>query len=325
MSVSIKAVSYYLPKKTLTNEDLSVLHPEWPVEKIYSKTGIRNRHISHSDEYSLDMAIEASKLLFKEHDIKPYEIDFIIFCTQTPKHIIPSSACVLQNALGLPTHVGAIDVNQGCSGYVYSLMLAESLIVSEKARNILLITADTYTKLIDTHDRSLKTLFGDAATASLIVSQKNTSSFKTVFEFGTDGSGSEKLISKNLGLEWLSKSQAYLPDLYMDGSGIFKFTLDSIPLLVEKILDKANICIQEIDLFIFHQANNYMLENLRRKIGICTNKFFVHLEDVGNTVSSSIPIALHAAIQSKKITRGNKVMLVGFGVGLSWAASILEF
>ena len=325
MSVRINAVSYHLPKNTLSNEDLSALHPEWPIEKIYNKTGIKNRHIADSDEYSLELGIQAARKLFHEHDINPQAIDFIIFCTQTPKHLIPTSAGILQNATGIPTTAGAIDVNQGCSGYVYSLMLAEGLIESKIAKNILLVTADTYTKLIDSHDRSLKTIFGDAASASLITANQNLEAKCGLYEFGTDGSGADKLIAKDTGMNMLSQTSSCQDRLFMDGAAIFNFTLEKIPKLVDSLLVRAGMCVHDIDLYIFHQANCFMLEHLRQKIGINAQRFYIHMANIGNTVSSSIPIALYAALREGRIKKGQKIMLVGFGVGLSWAATILEF
>lgn len=326
MSASVQAISYYLPSQVLTNEKLSEQHPEWPIEKIYSKTGIRQRHIADKDEYSLELALKAAENVFLEHEnIKRHEIDFIIFCSQTPKFLVPSSACILQEMLKLPTSVGTLDINQGCSGYVYSLMLAESLINSKRAKKILLITADTYTKLIDVKDRVSRTIFGDGAAASIIAVSENPNSSMNLFEFGTDGSGAEKLIARHTGINAITQSEVFRPDLYMDGASIFNFTLKEVPNLVERLLLKANLASKDIDLFVFHQANHYMLEHLRQKIGITEEKFFVFLENIGNTVSSSIPIALHEALKQNKIQAGNKVMLVGFGVGLSWAATILEF
>ena len=203
-------------------------------------------------------------------------------------------------------------------------MLADSLISSRKAKNILLITADTYTKLIDPHDRSLKTIFGDAATASCITYSPDGNGI-SVFEFGTDGTGAEKLIARHTGINKLTQNNLFQPDLYMDGTGIFNFTLQQIPQLVENLLEKMDFCINDIDLYIFHQANKFILEHLRQKIGISPQRFFIHMTDIGNTVSSSIPIALYEALKNRKIRPGYKVMLVGFGVGLSWAATLVEY
>lgn len=323
MTSMIQAISYSLPEYELSNEQITKLHPEWPIDKIFSKTGIKKRHIAATTEYSLELAIKAGRRLFSEHNINPTDIDFIIFCSQTPKYLIPTSSCILQDTLGLKTTVGAMDVNQGCSGYVYSLMLADSLINSQHAKSVLLITSDTYSKLIEPHDRSLKTIFGDAATAS-IISKANKNGIGR-FEYGCDGKGAEKLIAQASGMYGLMKKTPYQPDLYMDGAAIFNFTLEVIPNMVNKILERENLCPDEIDLYIFHQANVYILENLRRKIGINPHNFFIHLEDIGNTVSSSIPIALAEAIKQKRVKIGTKIMLVGFGVGLSWAATIIQF
>lgn len=325
MGSVIAAVSHYLPEKKLTNVDLSVQYPDWPVEKIHSKTGISERLISADDEYSLELGEKAAKKLFVEHNINGNDIDFIIFCSQTPKYLIATSACILQHKLGVPTTCGALDVNLGCSGYVYSLSLADALITSKRAKQVLVITADTYTKLIASDNRQLKTLFSDGATASLIKESETDQGMQS-FVFGSDGAGAEKLISKTGGTQGLVEGvTSYQPDLYMDGADICTFVLGKVPKLVDSLLNQSKLNLNDIDLFIFHQANSYILDHLKQKIGIAPEKFYLHMENVGNTVSSTIPIALENAIKEKKLQRGNKLMLVGFGVGFSWGGVIIDW
>lgn len=331
----IKAISYYLPEAELTNEKINQSFPEWDVSKISSKTGIVNRHVAAADEFASDMAVKAAEKLFAEHSIDRTTIDFVLLCTQSPDYFLPTTACLLQERLQLPTTAGALDFNLGCSGYVYGLALAKGLISGGMAKNVLLITAETYSKFIHPKDKSNLTIFGDAAAATLISA---TEGFCTIgnFEFGTDGRGGENLIVKQGGLRHRSSVGGDdLPDefgnvkndncLYMNGPEIFNFTLESVPVLVNQVLKKNDLTIQDTGLFIFHQANRYMLNHLKKKIGIPDEKFFLFLEHCGNTVSSTVPIALYEALRQGKTARDMNVLLAGFGVGYSWAGCNLRF
>ena len=330
----IQAISHYLPETTLDNEKLNDLFPEWAVEKISGKTGIYKRHISGEDEFSSDMGVKAALTLFEEHNIDRNKIDFILFCTQSPDYFLPTTACLLQNRLDIPTTAGAIDFNLGCSGYVYGLALAKGLICAGIAKNILLITAETYSKFIHPGDKSNRTIFGDAASASLIA----TSGFAEImdFELGTDGKGGENLIVKKGGMRFPltdvadeditdefgnTKNDSYL---YMNVSEIFNFTSEMVPPLIEKMLQKQNLQAEEIDLYIFHQANKFMLNHLRKKLKIPEEKFYLFLKDCGNTVSSTIPIALQQAMAEHTVKPDDTVLLAGFGVGYSWGSTILK-
>lgn len=332
MGARIAAVDYYLPETVLTNEDLSAEFPEWSVEKISGKTGIDRRHISGPDEFSSDLAIAAGRRLFERQGIDPQSIDYVILCTQSPDYYLPSTACIVQDALGIPTSAGATDITLGCSGYVYALGLAKGLIESGQAQNVLVVTADTYTKFINPADKSVRTIFGDGAAATL-VSDDGTDSAITAMTYGTDGSGGKSLIVPNGGLRSGAGLQPKADtatrelvasgyDLYMDGPDIFNFTLRVVPDTVEQILAKAQLERDDIDLFVFHQANAFMLEHLRKKLGVPTDRFFVSLAESGNTVSSTIPIALADAERQGKLVAGMRVMLLGFGVGLSWGGLV---
>jgi 3-oxoacyl-[acyl-carrier-protein] synthase-3 len=331
--VYINAISYHLPVDTLTNDKISQLFPEWNVEKISSKTGITERHICKSDEFASDLAFIAAEKLFKENDIDKGSIDFLLYCTQSPDYFLPTTACILQDRLGLNTNIGALDFNLGCSGYVYGLSLAKGLILGGMAKNVLLITSETYSKYIHNRDKSNKTIFGDAAAATL-VSDKQGSLEIGDFIFGTDGRGAENLIVKNGGTRNLNKiSTDFLDEygnihndnnLYMNGSEIFNFTSEAIPKLTNEILKKIGLELGDIDLFVFHQANKYMLNHIRKKIGIPEDKFFISMEHCGNTVSSTIPIALFEANKLGKFNSIKNCILEGFGVGYSWAACSLK-
>lgn len=333
MKTYIKAISYYLPEKTITNQQLLEDFPEWSVEKVAGKIGVTERHIAAEEETSADMAIRAGEKLFKEYNIDPNTIDFIMLCTQSPDYFLPTSGCIIQDKLGIPTHSGALDFNLGCSGFVYGLALAKGLVRGGIAKNVLLLTAETYSKFIHPRDKGNRTIFGDAASATLI----SDNGFAEIMDFslGTDGRGADKLIVKTGGLRHPQKindlqfdesgNPSSSDNLYMDGTEIFNFTLEMVPLLVEDTLEKNEILKGDIDLFVFHQANKYMLNFLRKKIQIPDEKFYHFMNNVGNTVSSTIPIALCEAIKVKSIKESQNILLAGFGVGYSWAGTILKF
>lgn len=330
MKAYIKAISYYLPEKLVTNEMLVAEFPEWSVEKVASKIGVHERHEVLQDECASDLAVKAAEKLFAEHGIAPSSIDFILLCTQSPDYFLPTTACLVQERLGLSTSVGALDFNLGCSGFVYGLSLAKGLILGGMAKNILLITAETYSKYIHPKDKGNRTIFGDAAAATLVA----TDGFGEIqnFSFGTDGRGANNLIVKTGGLRHPNKANDLKFDeaanpissdhLFMDGSEIFNFSLESVPMLVEQTLAVNDTVKDNIDLFVFHQANRYMMNFLRKKIKIEEDRFYYCLENVGNTVSSTIPIALNEAQKENKLN-GN-VLLAGFGVGYSWAGTVIK-
>ena len=329
MKSYIKAISYYLPENVLTSEQLAQEFPEWTVEKIASKIGVNERRIASENETALDMGVKSAEKLFTEHNIDRNSIDFLLFCTQSPDYFLPTSACIIQNRLGLSNSCGALDFNLGCSGFVYGLSLAKGLIAGNVAKNILLITSETYSKHLHPKDKGNRTIFGDAAATTLI----STEGFAEVGEFslGTNGN-SEKIIvktgafrnkkSKNdltFDENNFPKSSDYF---FMDGGDVFNFTTKAVPKLVKNVLQKNNLLQSEIDLFVFHQANKFMINFLRKQLDIEKDKFYVFMENVGNTVSSTIPIALYEA-KKENVLKGN-VLLAGFGVGYSWGAVILK-
>lgn len=329
----IKAISYWLPEKSLTNEDISRQHPEWSVEKIAAKTGINDRKIADEDVFVSDLAVFAAEKLFKDFEIDRSTVDFLLICTQSPDYFLPTTACIVQSRLGLSTNAGALDFNLGCSGYIYGLGLAKGLIASGSAHNVLLITAETYSKFIHPDDKSNRTLFGDAAAATLISNEGSGLIIKELV-YGTDGRGAENLIVKNGGIrnrnakgsDHRNEEGQYISNddfLYMNGAEIFKFTAENVPALVAEVLGKNQLELKNINLFVFHQANKFMLEFVRKKIGIPEDLFFYFLDHCGNTVSSTIPIALSEALIQKKVRPGDNLLLAGFGVGYSWGGCIL--
>lgn len=304
-------IAYCLPAQTLDNVELSVLFPEWSAEKILSKTGISSRHVVGKHEDVLQLAEVVCRQLFDKEQINHSQIDFILLCTQSPKYRLPSSACILQDRLGVPKSAGALDFDLGCSGFIYGLALAKGLVRGGIAKNVLLVTAETYTKYIGEMDKSTRTIFGDGAAAALI--DEGVAGRIGEFVLGTDGSGADKLI--------LREGE----NLFMDGPEIFNFTLEVVPKTIDEVCAKNGIARDEVDLFVFHQANKFMLDTIRKVTGLPRDKFYVNLEDTGNTVSSTIPIALKRAESEGKLRAGMKVMVLGFGVGLSWGGTIMRY
>lgn len=317
----ISAIESFFPKKVVTNEDLQKDFPEWSPEKIFNKVGVKQRCVASQEETVLELAVKASEKVLQNFDKN--KIDFILFCTQSPDYHLPTTACILQDRLGLRKNIGALDFNLGCSGFVYGLSIAKGLIATGVAETILLVTSETYTKYLRPDDKSNKTIFGDGAAATLIEKDENKHSFQ--FELGTDGSGYDNLIVKNGGgRNPKTEGDTMGNCLFMNGPKIFTFTIEKIPTIVNEILKKNNLKKEDIDYFVFHQANKHILTRQLEILEIPENRFYINLENTGNTVSSTIPIALKDLLDSGKVKKGQKVMLVGFGVGLSWGATIIE-
>lgn len=331
--VYIKGISYYLPERVMTNEELVKEFPEWSVDKIARKVGVYSRHLAAENDTAGDMAGKAARKLFEEYSVRPENIDFVMLCTQSPDHFLPSTACILQHRLGIPTSAGAFDFNLGCSGCIYGMALAKGIITAGVAKNVLLLTAETYTKYLHPSDKSNRAIFGDGAAACLI----STEGFAKIGEFslGTDGSGAEKLIVRTGAARCKDSAEKSEVDdeghtrygdyLYMDGSGIFNFTLEAVPSMMKDVLEKNDTIADKVDYYIFHQANKFMLNTIRKVCVLPKDKFYVNLEEIGNTVSSTVLIGLKDCLDSGTIKEGMQVMVAGFGVGLSWGGTILQF
>lgn len=333
---AIRAVASYLPANKLTNVQLAEEFGNWQPTQIFEKTGVAARGVAATDECASDLAVEAARLLFQSGACTPSQVDFLILCTQSPDYLLPTTACLIQDRLGLPTGCGAIDFNQGCSGYIYGLALAKAMVESELARNVLLLTADTYTKFINPRDRTIRTLFGDGAAATLVSGAPADRELIGPFVLGTDGSGAANIIVPAGGLRcgvtpeaaieqedesgnWRSKL-----NLYMNGAEVFTFALKTVPVAMDQLLKKCELSIADVDYFILHQANKFMLERLRAKMKIPADRFWIDMENCGNTVSSTIPIAIESAMRQNRIKTGDRIALIGFGVGYSWGATMIE-
>jgi len=324
-------IQTFLPENIVSNFDLEKEFPNWDYISFEKKIGIKQRHIAKDSETALDLGYQAAKNLLSKDDLE--NVDYLLFCTQSPDYFLPTSACILQDRLGLRTTIGALDINLGCSGYIYGLSLAKGLMSGGIANSVLLIVADTYSKHIHKRDRTNRSIFGDGAAATII--EKSDINNIGNFILGTDGSGYDKLIVRNGGFrndsdpnsieKVYGENNIYTDnELHMNGPDIFNFTIEKIPPTVFQCLKINNLSLDDIDFFIFHQANAYMLNFLRKRIKIPKEKFYIELSKTANTVSATIPIALSDAIINKKINKGDKVMLVGFGVGLSWGATIIN-
>lgn len=329
----IKAISYYLPKRAVTNEEFIKEFPEWSVEKVAQKVGVDSRHIAAEHETAGDMAEKAARKLFEEYQINPKSVDFLMLCTQSPDYFLPSTACILQDRLGIPTSAGAFDYNLGCSGCIYGMAMAKGLIAAGIAKNVLLLTAETYNKYIHPSDKSNRSIFGDGAAACLI----SVDGFAEIGEFvlGTDGGGANNLIVKTGASRQKAATGKSIEDdeghvwhddyLYMNGGAIFNFTLDAVPAMISLILENNKMQKGDVDYYVFHQANKFMLNTIRKICVLPKEKFYINLADTGNTVSSTVLIGLKDCMENDIIKSGNKVMVTGFGVGLSWGGTMLKF
>ena len=325
---AVGPIAVHLPERIETNQDLKADNPKWDVDLIASKTGIHKRHIAAPNECSSDLGVKAAQKLFSNFNVDPAEIDFLLFCTQTPDYPLPTTACLVQERLGLPTSCGALDFNLGCSGFVYGLSLCDGLIRSGAAKKILFITAETYTKLIDPKDRSLRTIFGDGAAATLIESHDQPS--LSAFKFGTDGKGANTLLATTNGFRDPEDAiesrhrRRWKSDLYMDGPALINFTIGSIPNLLQDILSAAEMTMDEVDFFLFHQATLKMLSQLQQALEVPEEKVPILLSEVGNTVSSTLPILIQQMRDRGDLSPEQKNLLVGFGVGWSWAGCVWQ-
>lgn len=323
---AIGPIAIHYPEKAETNEDLDREFPDWGIDLIYSKTGIAKRYVAAENECSSDLAVQAAEKLFSENGIDRDTIDYVLLCTQTPDYALPTTACLIQDRLGLRTDIGAFDFNLGCSGFVYGLSMAEGLIRSGAAERILFLTAETYTKYIDRTDRSLRTIFSDAAAATLIESVDEVT--VDAFQFGTDGSGGDTLLVTKGGNR--PQEDALKPRhrhrwpsaLYMDGPSLISFAVGAVPGVIEKILQKAEKTKDDIELYLMHQATRKMLNLLQERLELDDEKLPIRLEHCGNTVSSTIPILIDDLRKERRFRTDDWHILMGFGVGWSWAGCI---
>ena len=327
MKVYIKGIVYNLPEKVLTNEMIAKEFPEWTVEKIDKKIGIKQRHVTVEGETASDLAVGSAEKLFSQLGFDRSLVDYLIFVSQSPDYHLPTTACTIQTRLGLPHRMTVIDVNLGCNGFVAGLSLAKAVIVAGQAKNVLLLTAETYSKYMHERDKSNRTIFGDGSAATLV----STDGIAEIGEFviGTDGTGADNLIVKTGGARHPKPANDLKFDdfgnprssdnLYMDGPAILNYSLESIPQLVTDVLEKNHVTMEDIDLHVYH----YLIAE-RMKNGT-EEKYYCNIENFGNTVSSTIPIALCEAMNEGRINKGTKVLSVAQGLGYTWGGMVLFF
>lgn len=333
MPARIHSVRFALPSTIYANSDYFEEFPEMSGSSI-EKTGVRERHIAQKGEVSSDLALSAALKLIEEEGIRKEDIDFILYNSADLDFYTPATSCVIQGKLGLRNDCGAMDLVNGCSSFVYSLGIAGGIIETMGARNVLLLTSSFLTRFIHVKDKANRFLFGDGAAATFIVK----SDMKSIgpFVYGTDGKNYEKIIIRDGFARFpitesssVERSDEYgnvtsNACFFMDGTSIFLFSNRVVPPMINELLDKAGLKKDDVDLFIFHQANQYLNEHLRKKLDISPERFF-HCMQYGNTVQSTIPIAIREAQLAGKLKPGMTTVLAGFGTGLSWAATIARF
>lgn len=313
----IKEIEYYFPKRKISYDELDKKNPSWKMSKTRKITGIENLYVSDKNETSLDLAVKAIKKL-KNFKIFKKKIDGLIFCTQTPNQFIPSNSSILHGLLGLNENCFTLDISHGCSGFVYGLSIANQLINSKSCSNIMLINADTYSKIIDPNDRMTKVIFSDAASVVLLSKDNRDDLF--YFSYGSSGKNYQKLSLDAEAFSFKKRNKF----LKMDGMGIMSFVNSKVPKQIKSLIDKNKLKKNDIKFYIFHQASKIALDSLVRIMEIDKRKVIYDLQN-GNTVSASIPIVIKKLIKSKRIRRGDLLCLSGFGVGLSWSSAIIKF
>ncbi|MFQ5645584.1 MAG: 3-oxoacyl-ACP synthase III family protein [bacterium] len=336
MRIKIQDIAYYLPEKVVTNESLAEDNPDWDIKSVEERSGVVKRHIAREDETALDLALPACNRLLENGSLRKDMIDGLIFCTQSGDYIIPPNSCLLHKELGLPDKVLAFDFNLGCSGFVYGLALAKGLLEAAIAKNILLVNADTYSKYISDKDRSARVLFGDGASASWISSSDSSKGIEKI-ECFTSGKGYEhfyipaggckmpKSRETCLSLPDKSGNMRTLENIHMNGIGILTFVNTKVQKHIKRFLEDNSLTKDDIDLFVFHQASKLVINSLTRLLRLNPEKVFIDLASIGNTVSASIPIALKTALDKQQIVPGMKVLISGFGLGLSWGSAVIDF
>ena len=329
--IGIAGVTYCLGSKTLLNSDLGKEHPNWDFKEITKRSGVISRPIAAPHETALDLGEKALSLLLQKLKISVDEIGALIFCTQTPDYLLPSNSSLLHGRLGMRTSTMSFDITHACSGFIYGVGIGKSLIMGKLTENVVLVTADTYSRLLHQNDRSTRPLFGDGAAATMITRTKGI--FKIADQsFNTSGKQGDRFIIKRGGARFPKKVEHQNVDkvsnseshINMDGMGVLSFFNSVVPKDVIGLLKKNNLSIKDIKLFIFHQASKLALEELRRNINIPPEKMLMDLEETGNLVSSSIPIALARVMKKNILEAGDLVLLSGFGVGLSWGSILIR-
>ncbi|GAV23693.1 beta-ketoacyl-ACP synthase III [Carboxydothermus pertinax] len=323
--IEILGTGHYVPERVLTNHDLE-RNLDTSNEWIVTRTGIRERRIAKTNETTLTMAYNAAQEALKEAKVTPEELGLIIVATATPDMIFPATAAQLQEKLGAKK-AGAFDLSIGCTGFIYALVTGALYVKALDPQKVLVVGAEKLSAIVDWDDRNTAVLFGDGAGAVVLGANSQKAGI-LAFELGADGSGAELLKLPAGGSMLPSSHETVAKKLHyikMNGKEVFKFAVKKIEESVQNLLHSANLEPQEIDLYLFHQANRRIIESSLERLGLGLEKTFINIERYGNTSAASIPIALNEALHEKKLTKGDKVLLAGFGAGLAWGGLILEF
>ncbi len=330
----LQSIAVAVPDRVVTNAELAAAHPEWRMSEVALRSGVESRRWCEPGETALDLGVTASQRLLAQAGLDPSDIDAVLFCTQTPDFVMPANACLLQARLGLPTSTPTIDFTHACSGFVYGLYLAKALVESASARRVLFVTAESYSKWFNANDRGPATLFGDGAAAALV--SEGPEGISPV-ALGTDGKGAGIFCVPAGGARRPRSAESAVEradpygnrrtpeNLLMDGAAVLAFVGRVIPEFVRRFMAESGETWDTIDLVVFHQGSRLALESLAERLQIPREKVFTNLESVGNTVSASIPIALWDAHAAGRLRPGMRVLLVGFGVGMSWGACTIRW
>ncbi|MCK8823953.1 beta-ketoacyl-ACP synthase III [Fuchsiella alkaliacetigena] len=320
----ITGVASYVPEKILTNQDLEKMvdtDDEW----IKSRTGIEERRIAAEDTATSDLAYRAAEAALEEADLAAEELDLIIVATVTPDMVFPATACLVQDRLGAEK-AAAFDLQAGCSGFVYALATATQFVKAGAYDNVLVIGAETLSKITNWEDRNTCILFGDGAGAAVVQVVESGGILANVL--GADGSGGELLKVPAGGSRQPTTIETVQNELHymqMEGNQVFKFAVRIMGKSALKSIEKAGLQREDIDFFIPHQANTRIINAAAKRLKLSEEQVFVNLDKYGNTSAASIPIALAEAVEAGRINKGDNIVLVGFGAGLTWAASTIEW
>lgn len=330
--IGISAISACVPRNVDSNRNLGYLIPESEIEKIINTIGIEQKRHADPDVCSSDLCFKAAKKLLEDNEIDPETIDALIFVSQTPDYIQPATAPILQHRLGLPKSTLSFDVNLACSGYVYGLSIAYSFASQAGVNRVLLLVGETMSKIVSRYDKVNKPLFGDAGTATLI---ERGAFGEAVFSLHSDGSGSDIMMvpyggfrnpSCEEGLKLVKDASGDIRSgehFRMKGMDVFNFGMRVEPKDVKCLLEEAGLDIDQLDLLIFHQANRFMTEFYTRKLKLSPDKTPYCLKQFGNTSSASIPLTIVSELKNSYPNR-ERVVLSGFGAGLSWGSVLLD-
>jgi 3-oxoacyl-[acyl-carrier-protein] synthase III len=336
---SIRAIACALPEREVTNAELDRENPAWSMELVAEISGIRSRRVAAPDETAFDLSLAACETLFAREDVEAGDVDAILYCTPSPDHVMPGNAHLLHARLGLSDEAFAFDYALGCSGFVYGLALADALVSNGTASGVLLVTAETQSKLINPGDRSARVLFGDGAAVTYVSGRDR-------------GDGGGRLVASELRTHGRGFEHAYIPaggarnpsseetkrattdrsgnvrtpeDMHMEGTELWAFVSSAVPGHIEAFLAKRSLTLADIDLCVFHQASKLVLNSLTRALAIPPEKLYTNMGEIGNLASASIPFALRAALDEEAIRPGSRVLLSAFGAGISYGSAIVEF